>query len=118
LNIFAEGLTKQMASIKANPDSMKEAIFTAMENVMTQCEGGYAGLYLINGVGLVGFRDPHGIRPIVFGSRLSPQVKSGTVDANGVPMTPAQMTNSHKTLDYVMASESVAIDALGFTLVR
>lgn len=65
---------------------------------MEQCEGGYAGLYLINGVGLVGFRDPHGIRPIVFGSRKS--------------------VSSPGALDYGMASESVAIDTLGFDLVR
>ena len=84
---------------------------------MTQCEGGYAGLYLINGVGLVGFRDPHGIRPMVFGSRKSPRLET-QFDAHGVPSTPAHMANAERTLDYVMASESVAIDTLGFKLIR
>lgn len=75
---------------------MTEAIFDAMTSVMTQCKGGYAGMYFINGVGLVGFRDPHGIRPMVFGTRPS----------------------SNGQTDYVMASESVAIDTLSFNLAR
>ena len=61
-------------------------------------QGGYAGMYLINGIALVGFRDPHGIRPIVMGTRKS-KTKDGLTD-------------------YVFASESVAIDTLGFELVR
>lgn len=95
---------------------MVENVFTAMEAVMTKCKGGYAGLYLINGVGLVGFRDPHGIRPMVFGSRKSPRFET-KFDKSGVPDTPARMA-SERTLDYVMASESVAIDTLGFKLIR
>ena len=84
---FKEALEKQnVASI----------IFKAMEELMEKCKGGYAGLFLINGVGLVGFRDPHGIRPIVYGTRKG----------------------SRGDLDYVMSSESVAIDTLGFTLMR
>jgi amidophosphoribosyltransferase len=55
---------------------------------MSACKGGYyAGMYLINGVGLVGFRDPHGIRPMVIGERRGK--KGGK--------------------DFCMASESVAI---------
>jgi len=93
LNIFADGLVKANT---AENLTMTEAIFTAMKSVMAQCEGGYAGMYFINRIGLVGFRDPHGIRPMVVGSRPS---------SNG------------KT-DYVMASESVAIDTLRFKLDR
>ena len=93
-----------------------------MAKVMEQCKGGYAGMYLINGIGLVGFRDPHGIRPLVFGSRRSRSSvnSSDTASLNdgGVPRTPAHMTSASKTLDYVMASESVAIDTLGFELIR
>jgi amidophosphoribosyltransferase len=95
---------------------MVEKVFEAMQNVMTECHGGYAGIYFINGVGLVGFRDPHGIRPMVFGSRKSPRFET-EFDKYGVPTTPARMSTEH-TLDYVMASESVAIDTLGFKLVR
>jgi amidophosphoribosyltransferase len=50
---------------------------------------------MITGFGIVGFRDPHGIRPIVFGKR---ETETGT--------------------EYIMASESVAVQSLGFDLVR
>jgi amidophosphoribosyltransferase len=50
---------------------------------------------MITGYGIVGFRDPHGIRPVVFGKRETP-----------------------KGDEYVIASESVAIDSLGFDLIR
>ena len=93
---------------------MKEKVFKAIEQVMDKCQGGYAGMYLINGIGLVGFRDPHGIRPIVFGSR---QAHSSENDSP-VPKTPAKMKRAGGSLDYCMASESVAIDTLGFELVR
>lgn len=95
LNIFAEG----MASSADSDMEMTDKVFNAIEQVMEKCQGGYAGMYLINGIGLVGFRDPHGIRPIVFGSRPT---RTGEVGS----------------IDYCMASESVAIDTLGFKLVR
>lgn len=95
LNIFAEAMTKQEKGAE-----MEVMIFSAVEDVMRKCRGGYAGLYLINGIGLVAFRDPHGIRPLVFGCRNS----TTKTDDN--------------TKDYVFASESVAIDTLGFDLVR
>jgi amidophosphoribosyltransferase len=102
---------------------MTEAIFDAMTAVMAQCKGGYAGLYLINGIGLVGFRDPNGIRPLVFGCRRADTTAAGvtvvdTFDDNGIPGTPSKMEVAEKTLDYVICSESVAIDTLGFKLVR
>ena len=105
--------------------SMHEVVFQAMENVMSACRGGYAGVYLINGIGLVGFRDPNGIRPLVFGVRKSsvsptdvPATQSaGTeFDANGLPTTPRAAAETK--LDFCIASESVVIDALGFKLVR
>jgi amidophosphoribosyltransferase len=93
-----------------------ELVFQAMEGVMSKCKGGYAGLYLINGIGIVGFRDPHGIRPIVFGSRKSQSLAGAHAV---VPTTPSKMNGRLNTsLDYCMASESVAIDTLGFQLVR
>jgi amidophosphoribosyltransferase len=95
LNIFAEAL----ASNNDNNENQVESVFKAVSHVFEKCQGGYAGIYLINGIGLVGFRDPHGIRPIVFGSRQS-------------------KNNTNGALDYVFASESVAIDTLRFNLVR
>jgi amidophosphoribosyltransferase len=95
---------------------MVDNIFKAVTSVMEKCQGGYAGMYLINGIGIVGFRDPHGIRPIVFGSRPAKEIKSNSKLL--VPATPGKMSKASGTLDYCMASESVAIDTLGFKLVR
>jgi len=112
LNTFAVGMTTP----ESNELDMTERIFKAIEAVMSKCEGGYAGMYLINGVGMVGFRDPHGIRPIVFGSRQSKTLGAGA--GSSVPKTPKKMSKADGTLDYIFASESVAIDTLGFKLVR
>ena len=116
LNMFAEGLTKETR--RSDPASMADQIFRAMTTVMEQCKGGYAGVYLVNGMGLVGFRDPHGIRPLVFGCR---KTNASTVRPSGsrdhkVPTSPRQMEN--EVYDHVFASESVAIDTLGFDIVR
>lgn len=54
---------------------------------------------MINGIGIVGFRDPHGIRPLVFGTREKTKVTGATKD-------------------YVVSSESVVMDMLGFDLLR
>jgi amidophosphoribosyltransferase len=119
LNAFAEFLTKHENEMKENGNygndrnEMIDAVFATCTDVMQQCKGGYATVYLINGVGLVGFRDPHGIRPLVFGCRAkdpAERAKKWTVKA--------METAGSKTLDYCIASESVAIDALGFQLVR
>lgn len=102
LNIFADSLIHgETTKVDGKDDAMVENIFAAVEKVMKMCKGGYAGMYLINGIALIGFRDPHGIRPIVFGSRKSPK-----------------SSNGNEMMDYVFASESVAIDTLGFDLVR
>ncbi|MBW8190402.1 amidophosphoribosyltransferase [Neiella marina] len=73
-----------------------EDIFAAIKATVKQVRGGYAAVSLIIGHGLMAFRDPHGIRPLVLGTR---------VDENG------------KT-DYMVASESVALDVCGFNLER
>lgn len=123
LNLFAEELMKEKLATKTNGDiaNISEAIFAAMSNVMLKCKGGFAGLFLVNGIGLVGFRDPHGIRPLVFGCRRRRAAVTemvDTFDEDGVPRTPASMHKADKLLDYVICSESVAIDTLGFKLVR
>ena len=90
LNVFAQELHK-LNKKKINPDD----IFMACSKVFERCKGAYSVVAMITGVGVVAFRDKHGIRPIVYGSRKS---------ASGE--------------DFVVASESVAIDVLGFELVR
>jgi amidophosphoribosyltransferase len=72
-----------------------EDIFNAVAGVHKRCRGAYAVVAMVTGYGIVGFRDPYGIRPAVFGKRETPR---GT--------------------EYVIASESVAVDSLGFELIR
>lgn len=90
LNIFAHELDTS-AKLKINPSD----IFNAVKAVHKRCRGAYAAVAMINGDGMVAFRDPHGIRPVAFGRRQTDQ-----------------------GMEYIVASESVAIDALGFDLVR
>ena len=75
---------------------MVDVIFQSIEHVMEKCKGGYAGMYLINGVGLVGFRDPNGIRPIVFGTKSSSGSININIDSNSIHKTPAKMKKSQK----------------------
>jgi len=93
LNVFAEELQAQ----HKGKDIVPADIFLAVKEVMARCKGAYSVVMLVNGVGLLGFRDPHGIRPLVFGKRES-MTKPGSSD-------------------FIMASESVAIDTLRFDLV-
>ena len=90
LNVFAHEL-QQAGGVK--PD--EKAIFKAVSGVHKRCRGGYAVTALVAGYGVVGFRDPFGIRPLVYGKR---ETKTGT--------------------EYMLASESVALDVCGFELVR
>lgn len=69
-------------------------VFAAVDGVHRRCRGAYAAVALIAGVGLLGFRDPHGIRPIVLGKR-----------------------ESREGPEFIIASESVVLDILGFELV-
>ena len=89
LNVFAHELMLRK-TLRLTPEDMFEAV--AM--VHRRCRGAYACVAVINGYGVVGFRDPFGIRPIVYGRRDSP-----------------------KGPEFMIASESVALHALGFELV-
>ncbi len=90
LNVFAHEL-QALGKLRVN----EQDIFQAVESVHRRCRGGYAAVAMIPGYGILGFRDPFGIRPIVFGRRDTP------VGA-----------------EYMIASESVALDSLGFDLIR
>ena len=89
LNVFAHELQRLG---KLVPES--EDIFAAVEAVHRRCEGGYAAVAMIANHGVLAFRDPYGIRPLVIGERESST--GGT--------------------DYMVASESVALDVQGFEL--
>ena len=72
-----------------------EDVFSAVEKLHKRCRGGYAAIAMISGFGILGFRDPYGIRPVIFGERDTDTGK-----------------------EYMIASESVAITSLGFTVIR
>jgi len=72
-----------------------EGLFAAIARTMRRARGGYAVVAMIPSFGVVAFRDPNGIRPLVFGRR------------------PGAMGD-----DWMVASESVALDVLGFRLER
>ncbi len=90
LNIFAH----ELGSLgKLRPTA--QDIFKAVERVHERCQGGYAVVAMITGYGVLAFRDPCGIRPLVYGRR---ETDAGT--------------------EYMVASESVALDTSGFVLER
>ena len=91
LNVLAHELQEASANYKLDP----AIIFAAVSGVYRRCRGAYAVVAMIAGYGLLAFRDPHGIRPLVFG----------------------RMETEHGT-EYLVASESVALTSLGFELVR
>lgn len=90
LNILAHELTK-IDSLQLN----EEHIFKAVGEVHRQIRGAYAVVAMIIGHGMLAFRDPYGIRPLALGKR---ETEQGT--------------------EYMVASESVAIDGTGFTYMR
>lgn len=90
LNIFAHEL------LNNNQDHLEaDDMFGAVSRVHEQVKGAYAVVAMIIGHGLVAFRDPFGIRPLAIGKRETPQ-----------------------GIEYIVASESVAIDGTGFTFMR
>lgn len=92
LNILAHELN----SIgKLRNELQPNDIFQAVKKLHQRCKGGYAAVAMITGVGILGFRDPNGIRPVIFGQR--------TTDLGE---------------EFIIASESVAIDSLEFQRLR
>ncbi len=89
LNVFAHEL-QSCGSLTLTPDE----IFTAITQTHKRIEGAYAVVAMLTGKGIVGFRDPHGIRPLVYGKR----------DTDSGP-------------EYMIASESVALQTSGFDLI-
>jgi amidophosphoribosyltransferase len=91
LNVLAHELQGVIANRHLDPAT----IFQAVAGVHRRCRGAYAVVAMIAGFGLLAFRDPYGIRPIVFGK-----------------------AETDKGVEYLVASESVALDTLDFELVR
>jgi amidophosphoribosyltransferase len=91
LNVLAHELELAAQGQKLDP----ETIFAAVAKVHRRCRGAYAVIAMIAGYGMLAFRDPYGIRPLVIGRNVTAE--------------------GH---EHVVASESVAITALGFELLR
>ena len=89
LNVFAHELGAGTQGLSFT----HEDVFRAVSGVHRRCRGGYAAVAMIPGYGVIGFRDPNGIRPLTFGVR----------DGEGGP-------------EMMVASESVALDTLGISL--
>ncbi len=88
LNVFAHELQNQ-----AKGGLTPESIFSSVSALHRRCSGGYAVIAMIANYGIVAFRDPFGIRPLVYGCR-NPE-------------------ESGATMEHIVASESVAVKALG-----
>ncbi len=91
VNVLAHELEQSAVRLRLDP----KAIFAAVTNVHRRLKGAYAVVAMIAGAGVLAFRDPFGIRPLVIGFN---ETETGT--------------------EYMVASESVAVDALGFRLLR
>ena len=91
LNVFAHELQDLKPSTELSP----EMIFDTVKAVHRRCNGAYAVIGMVVGRGVFAFRDPLGIRPAVIGERIT---DTGT--------------------EYAIASESVALQGLGFSLMR
>ena len=92
LAVFADEFRRSLKDTQE--ENYQEAVFLAIEKVMKVCKGAFAIVMCINGVGVVGFRDPFGIRPLCFGERQGSEKGS------------------------MVSSESVAVEINGFTLIR
>ena len=91
LNVLANELQRAVTGLTLDPD----AVFAAVDALHQRARGAYACVGMIPGFGLIGFRDPYGIRPLVLGHQLGP-----------------------RGMEYMLASESVALEGLGFQLDR
>jgi len=91
LNVLAHELQASTHNVKLDIAN----IFAAVAGVHRRCRGAYAVVAIISGYGLLAFRDPHGIRPLIIGRN-----------------------ETDRGVEYLIASESVALDALGFKVLR
>ncbi|NBR18057.1 MAG: amidophosphoribosyltransferase [Gammaproteobacteria bacterium] len=90
LNVLASELQRV-----GTPRVTAADVFAAVSALYRRCRGAYAVVAMVIGHGVLGFRDPNGIRPLVIGQR-----------------------ETTKGVEWMLASESVALDMLGFTQVR
>src|SRR5512142_627374 len=104
--ILLNVLAHEISDASAGRDRLSpDIIFTAVAGVHRRVKGAYAVVAMIAGHGMLAFRDPHGIRPLVI----------GRADADG---SPQQVGDPRKGVEFLVASESVTLDTLGFKVMR
>jgi amidophosphoribosyltransferase len=91
LNVFAHELHESASGLSLDP----QVIFRAVSGVHRRLRGSYAVVAQIAGAGMLAFRDPFGIRPLILGRH-----------------------ETEKGVEWMVASESVALEGLGFEVVR
>jgi amidophosphoribosyltransferase len=92
LNVLATELQSQITGLGLDPDQ----IFTAVSQVHERVEGSYAAIAMIAGHGLLAFRDPYGIRPLILGKRSASLVGD----------------------EWIVTSESLVLESAGYEVVR
>ena len=92
VNVLAHELQAQVSGADLDPDQ----VFNAVSRVHERVEGSYAAIALIAGHGLLAFRDPFGIRPLILGKR------------------PAGLVGE----EWIVASESLVLESGGYEVVR
>ncbi|OZD56697.1 amidophosphoribosyltransferase [Rhodococcus sp. 06-1477-1B] len=94
-------LGSELQSEITGPDLDPAQVFRAVGRVHERVEGSYASIALIAGYGLLAFRDPFGIRPLILGKRPAARVPGGEARD-----------------EYIVASESLVLENAGFEVVR
>ena len=92
LNVLATELQSQITGLELDPDQ----VFTAVSQVHERVEGSYAAIAMIAGHGLLAFRDPYGIRPLILGRRAAGFVGD----------------------EWIVTSESLVLESAGYEVVR
>ncbi len=95
---------------------------------MSRCRGGYAVTVLINGYGILAFRDPHGVRPLCLGARPGGGGADSGIGGRGAAVVGGGAAGGgvgadgrgrgSGKMDLAVASESAALTGLGFSLRR
>ena len=101
--VFQQGLAERL---REKSQLEAEDVFAAVAKVYAEVKGAYSVCATIADVGMVGFRDPYGIKPICFGERTDEQ---GIWHACASESVELDVNGYHKTLD-VQAGEAVFVD--------
>jgi len=105
LNVFGDGLARQEIG-RLQP----EHVFKAIGRVMERVKGAYSVVGMIAGEGLYAFRDPYGIKPIMYGQRMDDQGrKSWCIASESVLL---DILDFHHNTD-LKAGEAIFIDLAG-----